>query len=125
MKLHVIINPEFGNVFNKLMACKRLKGHVAFKLAKLAHKIKEDGEIYEKLRIEACQEYCERDPEGNPMMDQYSNFKIPQDKVPELNARVQEMLNVDIEFEKFSLQDFENAELSGNEFVAITELIKE
>ena len=124
MKLYSILNPEFGEVFGKLMACKALKGNVAFRLAKLAQKIKENGDIYDKLRIAACEEYAEKDSEGKCIMEE-NNYKIPAEKMPELNLKVQDMLNVDIEFAKIKMQDLENAELSANDFMVIAELIED
>lgn len=124
MKLYNILNPDFGDTFSKLMACKAVKGNVAFRLAKLAQKIKENGDVYDKLRIAACEEYAERNPEGKAVMED-NNYKILPDKMAELNMKVQDMLNVEIEFDKFSMQDFENVGLSANDFMVISELIKD
>lgn len=160
MKLSTIANPAFDVVFNKLMGAK-LNGKVAFRLAKVAQKIRGDKDIYEKLRVEACEEAADKDEAGKPLMigtnykipndkveecnneiiaiyEKFAdkdeagkpimtgnNFKIPASKMADLNTKLQEMLKVEVEVEKFSLDDLEAAALTASDMMLITEMIEE
>lgn len=124
MKLYNIVNPEFGKAFNKLMNAK-VSGKVAFKLTKLAKDIKENADIYDKLRIAACEEFAKKDEEGKPVMVENA-YDIPDEDMPKLNAKIQDLLNVDVGTNYlFTMEDFENAELTANEMLVIAELIQE
>ena len=124
MKLFNIANPAFNEAFGKLMGAK-LSGKVAFKATKIAAKIQENGELYNKTRIATCEKFSDKDAEGKALMNENNTFKIPEEAMPAFNQEIADLMNIDFECPTFSIDELEPAELTANDLMALNELITE
>jgi hypothetical protein len=121
MKLSDVMNPEFGSAFNKVMASK-LNGKIAFRLVKLMKQIQKDSEIYEEIRMTTLENLADKDENRQPII-QDGKYQLSEDKLAFLELKLKELRNVEIEFEKFSIDDFDSVELTANEMFAISGIL--
>lgn len=124
LKLAQIISQPFTESFAKLMVIETLSGSMMFQLKKLLKQIKIEFAQYEELRNEYVDLYCEKDEQGNKVIQIIKNsknediqtVKLQGDKVDLFNEKLAELNNIEIEFPEIKFSELgSNHKLSVND----------
>ena len=105
---------------------KTFKGIIAFKIARVIKKLREESEIFNEVRRKAVENFAEKDENGNLIISNDGIIKIQEDKINECNILILEILNevVKLEIEKLPLELFEELEFSPEDILKIEFLIQ-
>lgn len=90
-----------------------------YKLTKLFNAVKSEAEFYTTNLDKIIAEYGQKDENGNFILtDDKKGVKIDQDKIPEVEQKLQELWNIEVELPSitFKLSELEKVELSVQEF---------
>ena len=105
---------------------KTFKGIIAFKIARVIKKLREESEIFNEVRRKAVENFAEKDEKGNLIISDDGIIKLQEDKINECNNSILEILNevVKLEIEKLPLELFEELEFSPEDILKIEFLIQ-
>ena len=83
------------------------------KRKKIADAVIKELQIIDGVRMEILTEFSKKDENGNPIMDEKRQFKLPEPGMPEmgyLNAKYNELMNQEITlpYAKFSIKEFKD-----------------
>jgi single-stranded DNA-specific DHH superfamily exonuclease len=102
--------PSFKATINELLAMApaiarlpRLPVKASYRLARIGDKLKPELKTFREQRMEIYKELGEADEKGN--------YTVPSEKLDELNSRVEQLLNVEVEIplDPVKLSDIESA----------------
>ena len=99
-----------------------------YKLTKLFNAIKSEAEFYTTNLDKIISEYGQKDENGNFIYtDDKKGIKIDQDKISEVEQKLQELLSIEVELPNvtFKLFELEKVELSVQEFNNFLPFIEE
>lgn len=105
---------------------KTFKGIIAFKIARVIKKLREESEIFNEVRRKAVENFAEKDENGNLIISNDGIIKLQEDKINECNNSILEILNeiIKLEIEKLPLELFEELEFSPEDILKIEFLIQ-
>ena len=87
---------------------KKFPVKISYAIAKNVKKLAEEHADYEKQRIKLCEEFANKDNDGNPILID-GKYDIPEQNLEEFNDSVNELrdaeIDVDIHFVSFSELD--------------------
>lgn len=110
------IYTELGNTLGK-----RLPMKVGFIINRNIKKMQPIIDDLNKARDEAVDKYGERDADGNLVIGENGSIKIP-DAVAFTEAMAEVLdADIEIEFDKFSMEDLEKCELDGYDKLTVAE----
>jgi len=118
MKLATLTNPNFFSALNKLLTCD-MPMKTAFKLNKEAIFLEEENKRYNSMRSKIINDFGDKNEDGT------IKVVFSENKEAEAVARINELLLIEIEAGKYSVEDFGNATISPTDLFALGELIKE
>lgn len=90
-----------------------------YKLTKLFNVVKSEAEFYTTNLDKIISEFGQKDENGNFILtEDQKGVRIDQDKIPEVESRLQELWNIEVELPSitFKLSELEKVELSVQEF---------
>lgn len=105
------------NIFIEAIKNQKLPIKTSFKIAKLQKALEVESEFYQKNFREIILKHSEKDAEGNPVVLENGNIQLLKEHEEECAKEMSELFNTqtDIELPKFTLEDFENVELTSEE----------
>lgn len=102
---------------------------VAYKLNKINNATEKEVEFYHEKFQEIVTKYARRDEEGNVIFsDDNTQILIQEDKIPECNDAMEELLGLQVEINTYNLkiEDFgENIECTASEIDAISPFLED
>ena len=124
MKMYEILEMQnfYTSVQNKKMPIK-----TAYKLSRMAKRIEEEVQFYQKEFARIINEYALKENGQLVYSEDMSSIKIIPGKEEECNEKIIELkeLDVDLSQFEFSLDEFESFELTLAEMTSILPLIKD
>jgi len=123
MKLATLTNPNFFSALNKLLTCD-MPMKTAFKLNKEAIFLEEENKRYNSMRSKIINDFGDKNEDGTIKVVG-DRVVFSENKEAEAVARINELLLIEIEAGKYSVEDFGNATISPTDLFALGELIKE
>ena len=117
----------FSNFYN-IVKDQKLSVRTAYNLAVLMRAIETEMEFYRKKFQEIIMEYGELDEKGNPIpVAEGNGVKLRQGVEAECYKALEELQNLEIALPNvfFTLEDFNNVELTVNDIGAIIPFIKD
>lgn len=125
---------EVNSLFPALsvLTKKKLPVRISYALSRNVERLKSEYELYEKGRLELVNKYCEKDEQGQPIIEG-NHFKFEGTNMQEFNNEFQEYLTTEIDFnvykvdesELFKLEDERYDVLTGEELGVLQFIIKE
>lgn len=124
MKMYEVLALQnfYSSVQDKKMPIK-----TAYKLSRLARKIEEEIQFYQKEFVRIVDEYAMKENGQLVYSDDMASIKVIPGKEDECNEKIIELkeLEVDMANIEFTIEEFDNLELTLSEMSAIFPLIKE
>lgn len=114
--------------FYEAVKSQKLSIKTAYRLTKLAKAIEEEINFYREKLQTIIQEYGEVDENGQPIPTEDGNgVKLRPGTEMECNSAIQELYMMEITLPDitFDIEEFDNVELTTEEFTAILPFIKE
>lgn len=113
-------------IFNKLLS-QTFAVQTQYKFLKLKNSIKEELEIYRIQYASLLDRFCEKDEEGNLIINGADGYKVDPKKMPELEKAITEIEEVEIQVPDiyFSLDELEDLGLTLYELNVLEPFIKE
>ena len=99
-----------------------------YKLSKIFDTIKSEAEFYSTHLDSIISEYGKKDEEGQYILtEDKSGVQIDPEKIPEVESKLQELWNIEVELPdiKFTLHELEKLELTVQEFNNLLPFIKD
>ena len=123
MKMYEVIGLQ--NFFTTV-ADKKIPVKTAYKLSKLARRVEEEGQFYQKEFKAIIDEYAKKENGQYVFTPDGLSIEVIDGKDDECNAKIFELktLEVDLKDIAFSIEEFENLDLTLAELDAIYPLIK-
>ena len=118
---------DMRDLFTKINA-QPLPISTAYKLSKLFAAVKSEGDFYSTHLDEIIEEYGQKDENGQYILtEDRSGVRIDNDKIGEVEAKLQELWNIEVELPdvKFKLAELEKIELTVSEFNILLPFIEE
>lgn len=97
-----------------------------YKFLKLSKAIEEEMQIINQQNNQLIQDYCERDSQGNPIINKDSGYKIKEDKIQECAKKIQELNSIQIKLPDvyFSFDELEPLQLTLGELELLDQFVK-
>lgn len=125
MKLSQLASPDFKAAFQKLLQAS-LPIKTTFKLKKLTQGLEIELKLFEETRESIVKEFGEKDEGGELKFNEQGLVALDVSKVAEWQPKLAELMAVETEVPKISLEDFgDKLELSAHDLFALGELIQE
>lgn len=98
----------------------------AYKFNKLVNDNKDDIAFFREKYGGLLREYCEKDEDGKPLVDDQS-VRIQSDKMDEFTKKAVEILSIEVEASnvRFSIEELEGLEVSVDELKPLMVFIEE
>lgn len=115
----------FVNTIDKLKD-KKFNIQTQYKILKLKKSMQEELDLTQDIILKACDEFWERDEEGNIITTPEGAVKFKIEKEPELQQKLKEIDNTEIQVPDvyFSLDELEGLELTLEELQIFMAFIK-
>ena len=110
----------------QLLSDKKFDIKTQYKSIKINKALKQEEEIYnEQIRLN-CQDFFERDENGNPLVNEDGGYKIKKDRIQECYLMIDKMNNLEIQIPDiyFTLDELESLNLTLNELLILEKFIK-
>lgn len=110
----------------QLLSDKKFDIKTQYKFIKINKVLKQEEEIYnEQIRLN-CQDFFERDENGNPLVNEDGGYKIKKDRIQECYLMIDKMNNLEIQIPDiyFTLDELESLNLTLNELLILEKFIK-
>lgn len=106
---------------------KKMPIKTAYKLSRLARRAEEEAQFYQKEFAHIIDEYAQKENGQLVYSDDMTSIKIIPGREDECNEKIIELkeLEVDLSGFEFSIEEFENLELTITQMSAILPLIKD
>lgn len=106
---------------------KKMPIKTAYKLSRLARRVEEEAQFYQKEFAHIIDEYAQKENGQLVYSDDMTSIKIIPGREDECNKKIVELkeLEVDLSGFEFSIEEFENLELTITQMSAILPLIKD
>ena len=117
-----------GIIYNALQTInnlseKPMKVSLTAKLLRLSYDLQKENEIIEKQRRDILTKYCDKDENGQPIIDENGNVTFNNGNVDEVQKELNELSNIEVDIidRNITEQELENnnLELTINEFALI------
>ena len=117
-----------GIIYNALQTInnlseKPMKVSLTAKLLRLSYDLQKENEIIEKQRRDILTKYCDKDENGQPMIDENGNVTFNNGNIDEVQKELNELSNIEVDIidRNITEQELENnnLELTINEFALI------
>lgn len=118
---------DLRDVYSKISS-QVLPISTTYKLSKLFEAIKSEADFYTTNLDKVIAEYGLRDENGQYILtDDKKGVKIDTEKIPEVEAKLQELWNIEVELPDitFKLSELEKVELSVQEFNTLLPFIED
>lgn len=100
----------------------------SFKIAKILASIRKEVEIYDEERRKIITNLCEKGDNGEPIVDERGNAKIPPENREALTKDLTELnlVEVSLDYPELSINDFDNCDnISVEQMMVLEKFIKE
>jgi hypothetical protein len=124
MKLQALNNPRFFQALNKLLMAD-LPMKMAFRLKKEALRLEEENKRFEDMRKVIVEGLVEKDEDDKIKLGEDGNYLFGEGKEAEAVSKINELLDVDIECSKFSIDAFGDATISALDLIVLSDLIED
>lgn len=123
MKLYKVVALQD---FFKLVKDKKMPILITYKLAKLAHRAEEEIAFYNQELNKIVQEYSLKENGQAVLSEDKSSIIIIPGKEEECSQKISDLQNIEVDFSdfSFSIEDFEQLDLTLSQFDLIFPLIK-
>ena len=117
-----------GIIYNALQTInnlseKPMKVSLTAKLLRLSYDLQKENEIIEKQRRDILTKYCDKDENGQPIIDENGNVTFNNGNIDEVQKELNELSNIEVDIidRNITEQELENnnLELTINEFALI------
>ena len=117
---------SFRNFYAKIKD-KKFPLRTGYRLNAIAKAIDNNFSFYQEQLAAILSEYAEKDESGNIKRDEEGNFKVPPEKIPECNMKLNELLAFEFEVEakQLNISELEALELEMDEIEGIMTFITE
>lgn len=117
---------SFRNFYAKIKD-KKFPLRTGYRLNAIAKAIDSNFSFYQEQLAAILGEYAEKDESGNIKRDEEGNFKVPPEKIPECNMKLNELLAFEFEVEakQLNISELEALELEMDEIEGIMAFITE
>ena len=108
MRLGVMASKKFQESFEKLLKQKSVPVKTSFKLRSISKIVADSVAHYEEMIGQYAQEFGERDEAGNlvtKVVDGQGMVILNRERLPEYNAKLSELLTVEVEVPTISVSD--------------------
>lgn len=125
LKMYELIN--FLSFYEKIKSSK-LSFKTSYKLTLLAQEVEKHTAFYQEKFRETLMEYGKKDEQGNLVpTDDGQGICLIEETMDEAYARLTELRDLEVELPNttFSVEDFENVEISPQEMLVIMPFIKD
>lgn len=125
LKMYQIL--DFPSFFTKVKSLK-LPFKTSYKLTLLAQEIEKHTAFYQEKFRETLMEYGKKDEQGNLIpTDDGQGIRLVEETMDEAYVRLTELRDLEVELPNttFSVEDFENVEMSPQEMLVIMPFIKD
>jgi uncharacterized lipoprotein YehR (DUF1307 family) len=120
---------KLSDVFNitrslPKLAEKELSIRVAYRLSKLLKECAEEMETLEKLRVKLVEKYAKKSEDNE---EPNKEIKVADENIEKFQIEFASLLNeeVDIDFEPISMQDLGDIQMTTNDLLNLSKIIKE
>ena len=117
---------SFRNFYAKIKE-KKFPLRTGYRLNCIAKAIDNQFPFYQEQLATILNENAEKDENGNFIKDEDGNFKVPQEKIPDCNAKLNDLLAFEIELDvkPLDISELDTLELGMNEIQGIMAFITE
>lgn len=124
VKLNDVVNAT--EAFNKIMQ-QPVKGSLAFRIARLARELNKEMQTFNEERQKILQKYAKRDENGELITLENGNVTFDNDKIAEVNAEFDSLLNTELEInaEKIPMNEMDSFELTPQQTLDIEVFFEE
>ena len=124
VNLNDILNAS--ETFNKIMG-QSFKGSLAFKIARLARELNKEVETFNTERQKILTKYCEKDENGELVVEENGNVKVIQDKIIEFNDEFTSLLNTEVEInaDKIPMNNIDDFDITPQEMLVLEKFFEE
>ena len=105
---------------------KQLKARSAYTVAKLIKAADTEMTNFNDVRVDLVKKYAEKDENGELILDENQNIKVPPENIEKFNIELQELLKTTIEINanKISIDDLEDIQFTPTEMAQLDEFIE-
>lgn len=119
---------EAFNTYQTILDIKNKKMNIQtqYKLIKIKKAIEKEKELYTEQLFSCCEDYFEKNENGEFLTNQDGGYKIKEDKIKECSFIISELnkLKVQLPDIYFSIEELEELKLSFEELENLMEFIK-
>lgn len=124
MKFEVFAHPAFIETLSKIFNA-NLPVKVAYRLGKIQKLLAEESERYEELRVKLVKKYAKVDEDGEFIANELGNVQIDETKFDEFSKEMQELLNIEIDTPKISIDDLDGIDITSTELLMIGGILED
>ena len=108
----------------KTLSNSKIKGRTAYRVAKFLKRVEEEYQLFETTRMSLVQEYCKKDEDGNPVIND-NVYSIDPERIAEFNTEIEKLLNTSVKIEMDPMDDLGDAEFTPNDIMLLEKFIVE
>ena len=125
MKFKDFVTPGFMDAFTKL-ANMELPVKTTYKISKIQKIVKDEFAKFDEMRVSIIKKYAELHEAGNvKLTEDKQGVVFPAENVEKFTADFNELLEIEFEVQKISIDELSSATLTSNELIALDALITE
>ena len=111
----------------KELSAQEFNGKTAFNIARIIRETTNEIQSFDTARQKLISEYCERNEEGNPVLDEGQNYRIAEANINIFNNSIQDILQskVNLNINYLALDDLINIQCTPQQMLALQPIIKE
>lgn len=111
----------------KDLSSQTFNGKAAFNVARIIRETTNEIQSFDQARQKLISEYCEKQENGMPILDENNNYRIAKKNIEIFNNSIQDILQskINLNINYLNLNDIINIQCTPQQMLALQPIIKE